>query len=467
MAWINWSRTWRTTRTKTTTIRKPQRCSSKTMRWNRMHVLSRADQRLKQNHKDVFLPAHPQKLYLSWKEFGLVFEPQDYPSTDHSVSKKLINLLRHGCLLREDDGAIEFWRIQDYLKDHFVFCHRWSDEKLKSSMAGGGHKKYFSCVLILQEQFLYFRVLQGHSGRSLIDPTLQTMSLVRATSSNALVMSHGQPIHIPSSIRDWYLEVNFWATDRLYSFCLWIPCTKTIRILDTIDLNAPRHAQYMHKAQKKHLNTVYWSTSILLWRKDWRSIRRDRNAIILYNTLPAYCIPKPIKTETGEIIYQKVFESPRPPPKISLRNDWMKEVGPEVAGQAEGSQPTQPNPNPIFRAGRPVGTEQTSRSSAQEIDTRFSLDCENTNLFERLERETKTQTKTQMQIESERYDPLVDTGLPARGDVHRLQGVWIATCCCETIRKFSCSWTREEDPESPSSTRSSSRSTTKRCLQPI
>ena len=33
-------------------------------------------------------------------------------------------------------------------------------------------------------------------------------------------------------------------------------------------------------------------------------------------------------------------------------------------------------------------TEQTSRSSAQEIDTRFSLDCENTNLsFERVDKD--------------------------------------------------------------------------------
>ena len=85
--------------------------------------------------------------------------------------------------------------------------------------------------------------------------------------------------------------------------------------------------------------------------------------------------------ETGEIIYEKEDESPRPPPKISLRNDWMKELGSEVARQAEDNQPTQPNPKPIYRTGRPVVTEQTSRSSAQEIDTRFSLDCKNTNLF--------------------------------------------------------------------------------------
>ena len=36
-------------------------------------------------------------------------------------------------------------------------------------------------------------------------------------------------------------------------------------------------------------------------------------------------------------------------------------------------------------------TEQTSHSSAQEIETCFSLDCENTNLFvERLEKDNDT-----------------------------------------------------------------------------
>ena len=96
--------------------------------------------------------------------------------------------------------------------------------------------------------------------------------------------------------------------------------------------------------------------------------------------------------ETGEIRYEKVFESPRPPPKISLRDNWMKELGSEVARQAEVNQPTQPNPNPDHDGtGRPVETEQRSRSSAQEIDTRFSLDCERSNVsVERLDKAKDT-----------------------------------------------------------------------------
>ena len=47
--------------------------------------------------------------------------------------------------------------------------------------------------------------------------------------------------------------------------------------------------------------------------------------------------------------------SPRPPPKISLKHEWKRELGSEVARQPEGevvqqaksSQPTQPTPNPI------------------------------------------------------------------------------------------------------------------------
>ena len=39
--------------------------------------------------------------------------------------------------------------------------------------------------------------------------------------------------------------------------------------------------------------------------------------------------------ETGEIIYEKVYASPRPLPKISFKDNWMKELGSEVAGHGE------------------------------------------------------------------------------------------------------------------------------------
>ena len=101
-------------------------------------------------------------------------EPGKYSLSDFPVSKTLINLLRHGSLPRDNDGAIEFWRIKDNLQDHFVFCHHWSHEKWQSSMAGGGgHKKRYQYCADSSGTNLCLRALQGHSGRNLIDPSLQ------------------------------------------------------------------------------------------------------------------------------------------------------------------------------------------------------------------------------------------------------------------------------------------------------
>ena len=72
---------------------------------------------------------------------------------------------------------------------------------------------------------------------------------------------------------------------------------------------------------------------------------------------------KVVRMETGEVIHEKVFASRRPPPKISLKHDWMRELGSEVARPPEGevvqqsksSQSRQPNPNPDHdRTDKPV-----------------------------------------------------------------------------------------------------------------
>ena len=56
----------------------------------------------------------------------------------------------------------------------------WSDEKWKSILArGGGNKKIFQyCTNSSGEEILYLRALQGHSGRNLIDPSLQDNVLI-------------------------------------------------------------------------------------------------------------------------------------------------------------------------------------------------------------------------------------------------------------------------------------------------
>ena len=132
---------------------------------------------------------------------------------------------------------------------------------------------------------------------------------------------------------------------------------------ETIDLFVPRHAQYMHNAWKGHQDAVYRVDINLSLKKGLKFYQTRSNAIIINETLPAYCIPKVVRMETGEVIYEKVYMSLRPPPKISLKHDWMKELGSEHAQRPEGQvvqqsrsfQSNQPIPNPSRdRTGKPV-----------------------------------------------------------------------------------------------------------------
>ena len=137
------------------------------------------------------------------------------------------------------------------------------------------------------------------------------------------------------------------------------------------------------KQERNIKNTVYWVDINLAQKKGLKFYQTRSNATILHETLRAYRIPKVVLIKNGEVISEKVYASPRPPPPISQKRDWMKELGSENARQPEGevarqAKGSQPNPH-HGRKGRPVVySENTSRS--QEIDTRFSRDCKNTNL---------------------------------------------------------------------------------------
>ena len=94
---------------------------------------------------------------------------------------------------------------------------------------------------------------------------------------------------------------------------------------ETIDLNAPRHAQYMHIAWKRHQDAVFWVDINFAFGSGWEVYQTRSNAIILQETLPAYCIPKVVRMENAKVMYEKVHMSPRPPPKISLKHEWKRE----------------------------------------------------------------------------------------------------------------------------------------------
>ena len=69
-------------------------------------------------------------------------EPSEQNLAAYDLSKKVISLLRHNqTVQREEDGAIEFYRIKFYLRNHSSQVQHWSDDRWKACLAAGGGSK--------------------------------------------------------------------------------------------------------------------------------------------------------------------------------------------------------------------------------------------------------------------------------------------------------------------------------------
>ena len=160
------------------------------------------------------------------------------------MSKKLIHLLRHARIQREDDGAIEFWRIKE--------------------AGGGGNKKRYQYCTDSSGVILYLRALQGHSGLSAIDPTLQD-NVVTPSNFSQNIYHVGCAINLHSIINSGLIPGGQNLSNRQTVFFLLVdPMDKTVRILR-------RHTwehHVMHNTCIKHGRNIgtrcFGSTSMLL-----------------------------------------------------------------------------------------------------------------------------------------------------------------------------------------------------------
>ena len=56
-------------------------------------------------------------------------EPSKQDLESYNLSMKVVNLLRHNQKLhREEDGAIQFYKIKFHLRDHHPQIQCWSDD---------------------------------------------------------------------------------------------------------------------------------------------------------------------------------------------------------------------------------------------------------------------------------------------------------------------------------------------------
>ena len=303
--------------------------------------------------------AKPQRRGGNWIDI----EPGKFSSFDYDVSKKVTYLLRHSRHVhREEDGTVHFWRIKENLQSQFPHSPHWSDGRWKVCLAGGGDKRIFQYCTDASGTIVYFRALHGHSG-----------NLIIQSNFFQYICHVGCAINLHSIINSGLIPGGQHLSNRQTVFFLLVdPMDKENQDPGTIDLNAPRHAQYLNKAWKRHQNAVYWVDINLALRKGLKLCQTRANAIILQETLPAYCIPKVVRMENWRSLQRKsIHASPRPPPKISLKHDWKKELGSEDAQRPEGqvvqqfksSQSNQPIPNPDHdRKGQPVvGTDRSGQ----------------------------------------------------------------------------------------------------------
>ena len=259
-----------------------------------MRVILQADQRRKQNHKDAILPAHPREPYHSGRELGLVLNHENIRSPIIRCRRKLI--------------------IFFVMVAHF--------EKMMERLNSGEYKIIFRnilCIVIIgrmksgeaawqeeevtREDFtatmLHLRALQGQSGRNFIDPLLQDN--VEIPDGFCKYIYHvGCAIHLHAIINSLLISGGQKLSNRQTVFFLLVdPMEREHEGLATIDLGAPRLAQYTHKAWK------YIKTRCKTCSEGFKFYQTRSNAIILYDTLPAYCIPKAVMMKSGEVIYEK------------------------------------------------------------------------------------------------------------------------------------------------------------------
>ena len=179
-------------------------------------------------------------------------EPEEYSLSDYDISKKVIRLHRDAQqVLREEDGAVHFWRKKENFQKHFPHCLHWSIEMWKTTIAGGGgNKKTYQYCIDSSREMLYFRGLQVHLGRSLDDPSLQYNVVIP---SNFFQYIHhvGCASKLHSITDSGLIPGGRNLSKRQTVFFLLVdPMDKNLENFETINLEAPCLAQCMHTAWK-------------------------------------------------------------------------------------------------------------------------------------------------------------------------------------------------------------------------
>ena len=240
----------------------------------------------------------------SWTDI----EPENYSPIACPVSKQLSTLLRHGHLPREEDGAMELCRLKDFLRNEFWALSTlvwWNAEE-----SNGKRRRQQEKISILYWFFRNRNSLSPSSSRSprtqshwsfITGQCINSEQFLRVLSSHR--MCNQLTFHHKFRIDTGRTKFEQRKTDGI--LYVWDPVNKEHSDPNKFDLEAPRLAWYKQKKWKIHQDTVYWVDIKLAQQKGFKFYQTRSNAVILYDRLPAYCIPKAVMMGTGEIRHEK------------------------------------------------------------------------------------------------------------------------------------------------------------------
>ena len=258
---------------------------------------------------------------------------QAYP-----VVKRINTLLRHGELPREEDSAIESWRLKDDLRKRFEHSQDWSDDVWKNKMQEATIKD-FNTVLTGQDKkfftFELFKVIQDaiplilHCRTMYLIPNnfFEYIHHIGCAVNLHSITNSGLTAGGQNSIRD--RQTVFFTAVK--------PMHKKHQNPKELDLTKPRLASYKQK-WKVHQDTVYRVDIQLAQRQGLKFYQTRSNAVIFYDTLTAYCIWKAIAMKSEEKHTRKRMCHLPPPPTIYYKDNWTCDLDSDVARSSKDIQ---------------------------------------------------------------------------------------------------------------------------------
>ena len=246
--------------------------------------------------------------------------------------------------------------------------------------AGGGPKRRYQYCSDSVGSIIYLRALQGHSGDSIIDLTLQDNVLI-GPGVFPYIDHVGCAFNLSSILSNGLIPDGQNLSRRQSVFFLLVdPRDENHRDPENIDYSVPRHARYVQNTWKRHQDTVFWiDIDLGIIKKGLKFYQTRSNAIILQGVLPPSCIVRAERLKGGEPLYKKQYLSPRPPPKISLRHDlnWTKgndDLGSAVEHRPVGKLVEQSLGGTVhFGSSKPTQSPKTNEDRSGK--TRSSRDC--------------------------------------------------------------------------------------------